>query len=184
LDQGGKVHFDRCILEHNDSSGVVCAAEGKLIVENCLVHSNGMNGIGAHGNGTELIVKNSHIFQHRLNGIETHADIQSMTVTDNVICKNLNGVKIFVNDATKVSSLQEDILSGNSMRENRREDVKIIPIEGGKSLADMAIEENVCTFLYTGGHFVNQDFYHCYTCKLDNRIGCCGKYASSYSFSL
>ena len=61
----------------------------------------------------------------------------------------------------------------NSIHDNRKEDIKLRTKIAGKNLAEIADEDNLCTFLLTGPHFVEQDIYHCRTCKLDNKEGVC-----------
>jgi hypothetical protein len=117
------------------------------------------------------------VFQHRLAGVEGLADIAAFQVQGCNIHDNLNGITRYLPagvSSEEIAQFTETMKRENVVEENRREEVKVRIMEMGKSLAQMADDENVCSFILTGPHFVHQGIWHCKTCKLDNRMGVCG----------
>jgi hypothetical protein len=59
------------------------------------------------------------------------------------------------------------------VHDNHKGDVRVKDMPAGKNLADMADEANVCSFVFTGPNFVEQEIMHCNTCGLNGRAGTC-----------
>ena len=107
---------------------------------------------------SELIRCN--VFHNGLNGIEALGSVQTLVVSDCSIHDNLNGINRWlfnVQDATELKTIAEMYLAENTIHDNRRDECKVraMPMDG-RSLADVANDENVCTFLLTGPQFISQ----------------------------
>ena len=73
----------------------------------------------------------------------------------------------------EISKQQVKDVQGNETVDNRMEDIKVKLRPTGKSLVQLADEENVCTFTFTGPNFCPTQVWECLTCKLTGRTGAC-----------
>ena len=164
-----------CILD--TCSNGVSNNGGAVTLERCVIFGNHFHGVGGANPNTKTTLIKCNIFANGLNGIDMLADIQDLSVKDCDVHDNLNGLSLWMpkdSNAEKGEQLRSQMASANQFHDNRREDLKIrVMPHDGRNLAEIALEEDICSFLLTGPQFVEQKVFHCRTCKLDTRDGCC-----------
>ena len=142
----------------------------------CCVFGNLYNGLCVAGEDSNVELERCNIFHNGLNGIDALGDIRHLVVSECSIHDNLNGINRWVYNAedSELEAISTKHLADNVIRDNRRDECKVRSMpKDGRSLADMAIDQNICTFALTGPHFIKQDVWTCSTCKLSDTEGCC-----------
>ncbi len=167
--EGGRVRLSRCIIDGNASG--ISISNGKVHMEECIVSNNRFSGIGVNGSQAALTMLRSNIFHHPLQGLEILNDVEakSVQVENSHLHNNLNGILRWCPPEFDIASVTAELQNTNNVHDNRKGQVvaRVLPL--GKNLADMAIEANICTFVYTGPNFIEQTVYWCISCGLSGR---------------
>jgi hypothetical protein len=180
---GSSGKFYGCIMDYNASG--VSVNGGALEMENCVIHSNKLEGIGvsvslredeepavdAGSKEASIALNRCNVFSHKLNGVELH-QISTVSIRDCNIHDNLNGVLVWLKSEAE-AAIEKTIENSNNVHDNRRAQVRAKFLPPGKTLVDEAIETRQCTFSLTGPHFFRQRVFNCHTCNMVGRVGCC-----------
>ena len=169
---GAKAVLQGCLIDYNSSG--ISVNSGSVVVQDCVIHSNKLEGVGICGEGATVSMKGVNCFHHKLNGVEVFndADQEKCEIEQCNLHNNLNGIQWWTpND--DAAELQSKLEKQNDVHDNRRLDVKVRKLEAGRSVVEEAVKENICTYLTTGPHFFKHMVWSCITCGLHGRTGCC-----------